>query len=195
MKLLKGYAVLSQKELDEALRNEYKRGQEVGAKDSKARIESLETGIERKDKTIAKLEKKFEDYEESTERQIENLEAKIEVYEEERDEARDVVKEQIKNADMKEMLEAKKEGLDAKEAKLKDRETKLGTEEDKRYKEGYADGVADGVRKISEITATDRENAMKVAMVAAASHTSPEVVKELNGNVKSLTEGTQNTEA
>ena len=92
------------------------------------------------------------------------------------------------------MLEAKQEGLDRKEAKLKDRETRIGVEEDGEYKHGYADGVADGVRKISEITQKDRDGAMKIAMVAAASHTPVANIKEINSELQ-LTTGDTDKEA
>lgn len=187
MKLIKGYAILSQKELNEALREEYKRGKDYGERDSKSRVESLERGLARKDKEIEKLTETHEDQVDKLNRTVEKLEATVETYEADRDEAREVVKAQMEAEDMKVMLETKKEGLDRREAKLKDREARLGEEEEGEYKRGYTDGMADGVRKISEVTAQDRENAMKVAMVAAASHSTPEVVKELNSNVKSLT--------
>lgn len=193
MKLVKGYALISQTELDEAIKDAEKRGVEKGGKESKTRIESLEKGLEKKDKQIEKLNDDYEASKDKSIREVERLEAKIEVLEEERDDVREVVKQSIENEDLAATLGAKKDGLDKQIAALKDRESKLESKEEGRYKEGYADGVADGVRKINEITQKDRDNAMKVAMVSAASHTDPRIVAEIN-NVKSLTEGTTDSE-
>lgn len=193
MKLVKGYAVLKQTELDEAIKDAEKRGAEKGSRESKARLESLEKAVEKKNKDIERLKEQAEEAEESADRHIKSLEIKIQVLEEERDDVREVVKQSIDNEDLAATLGAKKEGLDKREAALKDRESKLTSKEEGRYKEGYADGVADGVRKINEITQKDRDNAMKVAMVSAASHTDPRIVAEIN-NVKSLTEGTTDSE-
>jgi hypothetical protein len=144
----------------------------------KEAVEKLEDKNDEQKATIRSLTKKNK-----------TLQTEVDVLEADRDEAREVIQLKMEVEDKETIVQKQKELLDAREAKLKDRETKLGTEEDKRYKEGYADGVADGVRKVNEITATDRENAMKVAMVAAASHSSPEVVKELANGAKALGSG------
>lgn len=176
-KLFNGLVVLTQAELTERAKEQYRDGVEEGKKTSKTRIESLEAGLERKEKLATKLQT-----------QVTELKEIIEVHEEERDKARDVVKQQIKNEDLESMLEAKQEMLDEREARIKDQLTELDSAESKVKQSAYADGLADGLRKAHEITAQDRENAMKIAMVSAASHTPTETMKELN-NVHQLTAG------
>lgn len=194
MKTIKGYVILTREELMTREDDAFSKGEKYGARESKQRLESLEKAVEKKNKEIERLKEDAQDAEVSADREIERLNAKIEVLEEERDDVREVVKKSMENEDLTAMLTAKKDGLDKREAKLKDREAKVGNEEEGEYKRGYADGVADGVRKINEITQNDRDNAMKVAMVAAASHSTPEVVRELNTNVKSLASGTEDQE-
>lgn len=127
-------------------------------------------------------------------KKVKNLEAEIETLNKERADTRELAKQRIELEDRETEIEAVEESLERRAEKLDERESKIGDKEEGQYKTGYADGVADGVRKINEITAQDRENAMKVAMVAAASHSTPEVIRELNNGTKALTEGTKNTE-
>lgn len=108
--------------------------------------------------------------------------------EKERDEVREIEKQSLKNADTVAILKAKEESLDRREKLLDKREEKLADAEETKKMAAYADGLADGLRKAHEITEKDRENALKVAMVSAASHTSPETMKELN-NVHQITTG------
>ena len=187
-----GKVILTEEELNDKVESRYhegvKAGIEKGEASSKKRLEDLEKSIEKKNKEIERIKENAEEADESANRQIERLEAKIEVLEEERDDVREVVKKSMENEDLTAVLTAKKEGLDKREAKLKDRESKLADEEDAKSKASYADGLADGLRKAHEITQKDRENAMKVAMVSAASHTPAETMKELN-NVHQLTAG------
>ena len=183
MKTIKGYVVLKETELRELEVQQYDDGVKDGESFTEDRIESLEKGIKKKEKTIEILDRELGDA---------NL--RVEVLEEERDDVRDVVKQQIANADEESSLQAIKDGLDKREAKLKDRAARLEEDEAGEYKKGYADGVADGVRKISEITQEDRNQAMKVAMVAAASHSTPEVIKELSRGTNQLTEGITDSE-
>lgn len=171
--------VLTQEELDERFDNAY----EDGKSEQAYEVEELEEKVESQKAQIKELNRKLK-------RQA----TEIEALEEDRDEVAEVVKQKLENDNTVVILEAKKEALDRLDKELKDRESKVGKKEDGEYKKGYADGVADGVRKINEITAVDRENAMKVAMVAAASHSSPDVIKELNSNVKGLTAGTTDQE-
>ena len=174
---IRGIVITSEKKQDEVLNEYYKLAVREASIDFKDELEMLGDKLEKKNAEIKSLTKKNRD-----------LATQVEVLEEDRDDAREVVTMKMKNDDMQALLEQTKELQDEREARLKDRESKLNSKEEGRYKEGYADGVADGVRKINEITAKDRENAMKVAMVAAASHSTPEVVKELT-NVKSLGAG------
>lgn len=204
MKLVKGYALIKQTELDDALKNAEVEGAKKGEKSSKARIVELEKGLEKKTRELEKandkheleLEKINDNHNATTSklnRKIEIAETKVDILEKERDEVRDVVKQQLDNDDKEMVLDARKDSLDSKEAALKDRENKLESKEEGRYKTGYADGVADGVRKISEITQKDRDNAMKIAMVSAASHTPLQNIKEINSEYR-LTAGTEDSE-
>lgn len=147
-------------------------------KDAK-RIAELEKAVRNKDSKIEK--QRFE---------LEQAKEMIDVYEEKRDDVRSVVKQSILNADKEAVLEAKKEALDAKAAQLREKESQINYQEEGSYKNGYADGVADGVRKINEITQKYRDGAMNVAMVAAASHTPVENMKEVN-NALRITDGSQ----
>lgn len=180
MKLFKNYVILTQKELTERAKEQYDDGKETGMKSSKIRIEGLEAGIERKDKSLQKV-------------QIELAEAReaIEVHEEMRDKSRDLVMQRIKNDDAAALLDARKDTLDEREARVKDLESRLETKTDSAYKGAYADGAADMARKIGDITQADRDNAMKIAMVSAASHTNVDTMKEINSEYR-LTEGTSN---
>lgn len=182
MKIAKGYNFVSDKELEKLLKRAEKHGCEFGKRDAKKRIESLEKGLERKDKALEIMERDYND-----------AMIRIEVLEEQRDETREVVKQKIQNEDLNAVLQARQATLEEQTARLKTREEKIGNEEEGEYKRGYADGVADGVRKINEITQKDRDNAMKVAMVAAASHTPVENMKEING-VQGITAGTTDEE-
>jgi hypothetical protein len=134
------------------------------------------------------LKKKHNDTEEAKNHVIERLEAKISALEEDRADMLKVEKQSLKNADTAAILEVKKKGLDRREKSLDERENKLADAEETKKMAAYADGLADGLRKAYEITEKDRENALKVAMVSAASHTSPEIMKELN-SVHQITAG------
>lgn len=123
-----------------------------------------------------------------------NLQSEIDILNKERKNARKLTSKRIELEDREALLEANEESIERRIEFLNDRETKIGDKEEGQYKMGYADGVADGVRKINEVTAQDRENAMRVAMVAAASHSTPEVIRELNNGTKALTEGTSDQE-
>ena len=92
-----------------------------------------------------------------------------------------MVEQRLENENTKADLDAREKVVAKREKTLTEREEKVATreasEDDKRYKEGYADGVSDGVRKIGEITAADRKDAMDVAKISAASHSSSDTVK------------------
>jgi chromosome segregation ATPase len=182
MKFIKGYKLISQEELSKLEADAEVRG----AKESKQRIDELKRSVEKKNGEIEYLRQQQEDLCETAKRETERLEAKISVLEEERDEVREIEKQSLKNADTVAILNAKEESLDKREKSLDKREEKLADAEETKKMAAYADGLADGLRKAHEITEKDRENALKVAMVSAASHTSPETMKELN-NVHQIT--------
>lgn len=178
MKVFKKYVLMSDQERSDLEDSIYQRALKSVKRDFKDEIEALSDKLDAKKAEVKALTKKNKE-----------LQTEVEVLNDDRDDVREVMKLKVEIDDKEAVLSTMKELQDKREAKLKDRESRLGTEEDKRYKEGYADGVADGVRKINEITAKDRENAMKVAMVAAASHSTPEVIRELNNGAKALDSG------
>ena len=178
MKVFKKYVLMSDQERSDLEDSIYQRAVKDAKRDFKNEIEALGDKLDAKKAEVKALTKKNKE-----------LQTEVEVLNNDRDDVREVISLRMEIDDKEAALSTMKELQDRREAKLKDRENRLGTEEDKRYKEGYADGVADGVRKINEITAKDRENAMKVAMVAAASHSTPEVIKELNDGAKTLGSG------
>lgn len=65
---------------------------------------------------------------------------------------------------------------------LKEVQNEAKEEIEAKYQVGYSDGLADGLRKIHEITAEDRKNSMQVAALAAASHT-PGAAKQIAKSV------------
>ena len=174
---IRGIVITSEKKQDELMMKTCDMVARDVGEEFKIKIEALSDKLEKKNAEVKSLTKNNRD-----------LAIQVEVLEEDRGDAREVVTMKMKNDDMEALLAQTKELQDEREARLKDRESKLNSKEEGRYKEGYADGVADGVRKINEITAKDRDNAMKVAMVAAASHSTPAVVKEVM-DVKSLSSG------
>lgn len=184
MKFIKGYKLISQRELSKLEADAEVRG----AKESRQRIEELKRSIEKKNGELVNLRHQKEDLHKIAEHKIERLETKISVLEEERDDVREIEKQSIKNADTVAILNAKENSLKRREKLLDEREEKLADAEETKKMTAYADGLADGLRKAHEITEKDRENALKVAMVSAASHTSPEIMKELN-SVHKITTG------
>jgi predicted RNase H-like nuclease (RuvC/YqgF family) len=137
------------------------------------KINDLETKIEDQKDMIKTLNRKQK-----------TLSVTIEELEAERDDVRDVVKLKLEIENKQALLGSQKESLERQIAALKDREAKLDKAESHEYKKGYSDGVADGLRKISEITQKDRDNAMKIAMVSAASHTPTPNIKEINRELR-----------
>lgn len=174
--------------------NEFKNRIENLEKENKRLKKQASTLVEDHEEEIAEIDKRNDRDVKKLEKEIDRLNDVNAVLEEAQDEAREVVKAQIANADKENMLDAVKERLDVREASFKDREAKLESKEEGRYKAGYADGVADGVRKISEITQKDRDNAMKIAMVAASSHTPVQNMKEVMNVNRQLTAGTEDSE-
>lgn len=157
-------------------------------KEAEEYIKELKNLLSEEHAKTEALSKKHNDTEEAKNRVIERLETKISALEEDRADMLKVEKQSLKNADTAAILEVKKKGLDRREKSLDERENKLADAEETKKMAAYADGLADGLRKAHEITEKDRENALKVAMVSAASHTSPETMKELN-SVHQITAG------
>lgn len=173
-KLLKTSRDLKRDERDEA----YESGYEDGKAEYEAEVEELQETVDENKRTIK-----------AKNRKIAELEVELEVANKNKQDARDVVVGRLANEEKSVELKEKETALDKKAKSLTEREEQLEarttSEDDKRYKEGYADGVSDGVRKIGEITAADRKDAMDVAKISAASHSSSDTVKAvLDGKVE-----------
>lgn len=147
---------------------------------------------ERKDnsKNIENYKDKIEDLE----RRIERANAKVKVLQDDRDGVHKVMQQKLENADMKTQLEGARKILDNRTKELEKREKVIDTKEEGNYKKGYADGVSDGLRKIHEITAEDRQNLTKIAMVSAARGTAPEAVEGVTSALR-LTEGSSDSKS
>lgn len=178
-KLLRTAREVKRTERDEA----YDSGYEDGKAEYEGELdEAQETVVEQK-ATIK-----------SKNRKIAELEVELEVLNKQKSDARDVVTKRLANENVAADLKAREELVGKRETKIAEREEKVANTEvstkDSQYKAGYADGISDGVRKIGEITAADRKDAMEVAKISAASHTTSETVKAvLNGKVEaSLTD-------
>ncbi len=178
-KLLRTAREVKRDERDEA----YNNGYEDGKAEYEGELdEAQETVVEQK-ATIK-----------SKNRKIAELEVELEVLNKQKSDARDVVTKRLANENVAADLKAREELVGKRETKIAEREEKVANTEvstkDSQYKAGYADGISDGVRKIGEITAADRKDAMEVAKISAASHTTSETVKAvLNGKVEaSLTD-------
>lgn len=191
MKLFKKI-IMTETELDDLEAKYFKSGYKAGKKETKERVDNLEKSIERKNRESEKLNRTYGNTIEDKNEEIQRLKTKVSVLEEERDDIREVVKQSMENEDTAAVLSAKEDIIEKREEALAEREKELNDKEEKNYKSGYADGSADMARKIGEITQADRDNAMKVALVAASSHTPVENMREINENVKSLTSGTSN---
>lgn len=177
--VLKTARTVKQDERDEA----YNRGYEDGKAEYESELEEAQETVVEQKATIK-----------SKNRKIAELEVELEVLNKQKSDARDVVTKRLANENVAAYLKVREELVAKRETKVGEREEKVATTEvstkDSQYKAGYADGISDGVRKIGEITAADRKDAMEVAKISAASHTTSETVKAvLNGKVEaSLTD-------
>ena len=155
-------------------------------------FESKDKTIRTRNKTIRNLNEELEEFRTQCYSEISDLQLKITILEEKREDVREIINMEMTNTDKESMLNEFKSNLEKRQAKLNERETKLDTADNASYKNGYADGVSDGVREISKITQKDRDNAMKIAMVSAASHTPVDNIKEINNELR-LSEGTRDS--
>lgn len=165
---------LKRDERDEAWDNGY----EEGKSEQAAEVEELQETVDEQKSTIK-----------SKNRKINELEAEVEVLKKNQTDARKLVESRVENENTSAELSSRQSRIYKREEALDKREEELNarasSEDDKRYKEGYADGVSDGVRKIGEITAADRKDAMDVAKISAASHSNSDTVKAvLDGKVE-----------
>ncbi len=161
---------ISRDKLDSMVQKARREGVEAGREESKRRIKQLEV------EQIALDDK------------IEKSGAELKVLRADRQNVREVLKTKLEAEDLASSLTKTKELQDKREEALNKRAENLDSEEEANYVKGYADGLADGLRKVNEITEKDRENLAKIAMVSAASHTTVEAMREVNSEFR-LTEG------
>jgi len=150
----------------------------------KARREGVKAGRDESRRKVKDLELKQVDLTDK----LEKSNAELKVLREDKQNTREVLKAKIETEDLASALSKTKELQDKREKALNERAEKIDSEEEANYVKGYADGVADGLRKVHEITEKDRDNLAKVAMVAAASHTDIATMKEINSEFR-LTAG------
>jgi len=182
-KLLATAEEVKQDAIDEA----YNKGYEEAEREQEYAVEELQIKTNEQSTKIKKQA-----------REIAAKDVEIEVLTKQKSDARDVVTKRLANENIAADLKAREELVAKRETKVQTREDAVSnsevSEEDKQYKSGYADGIADGVRKIGEITQVDRQNAMDVAMVSAASHTQPETVKAVLDGSKAIKSSLANKE-
>ncbi len=162
--------IISKEKFAKRLTQKREQGYEAG-------LEEAERKLTLKDNKITKLE-----------RELSKANTELEVLREDKEEARDVLKAKIEAEDLTSILAKTKQLQDKREEALNKRAEEIDSEEEANYVKGYADGIADGLRKVHEMTEKDRDNLAKVAMVAAASHTDIATMKEINSEFR-LTAG------
>lgn len=96
-------------------------------------------------------------------KQITDLEAENKVLNQLQNDAVEVRVNSLENEEERKVLKQKELNLDKRTKALEKKETA-------EYKSGYQDGVADGLRKGYDLTASDRQNMASIAALAAASH-------------------------
>lgn len=162
--------LISRDKLDEIVQKARREGVKAGREESKRRIKQLE---------VEQI---------SLDDKLEKANAELKVLRENKETTREVLRAKIEAEDLASALSKTKELQDKREKQLNERAEKIDSEEEANYVKGYADGIADGLRKVHEITEKDRDNLAKVAMVAAASHTDIATMKEINSEFR-LTAG------
>lgn len=165
---------ISRDKLKTKLESKWHDGVKEGLARGKKQINTLEiAAVERQDK-------------------LDKATAELKVLRADRDKVRTVMQTEMEQADNAFVLAKQKQLQDARDKRLDEREAKIGDEESSLYKGAYADGVADGLRRIGEITKEDRDNMAKIAMVSAARGTDPAAVQGVADALR-ITEGTPTT--
>lgn len=143
----------------------------------------LNKEITTKDTIISKLESK-----------IEVLQSDIKGVKEERDYYKGLEVDRVKLLQDKKQLVIEKEDLDEeiklyvrRNERLDKKEQRLSELENDEYKKGYADGLADGLRKAHDITREDRKYMTMIAMSTNQS-------KAIETSMKALESGYGNSE-
>ena len=179
---------ISKESLNNKVESRYHEGVKEGLNRGKKHVKELEREVESMQDRLYALERSSSRREAELESHIDILEDLNAALEDERTEYQATVAQRLENEDLKSQLKAQKGILGSREAALGEREALIGSKEEGNYKKGYADGLSDGLRKIGEITQKDRDNAMKIALVSASSHTPIDNLKEIN-SVHQITPG------
>jgi len=125
---------------------------------------------------------------------LENAKAELDALKKTRADMRKIKKLELELEIQSDELEANQALLDSKQKRLDSRLKDLEKEDADQYKKGYADGVADGLRKVTELTEQDRNNMTKIAMVSAARGTDAAQIKGVT-DVLQLSESNANPKA
>ena len=145
----------------------------VGTKEYN-KLQSLEEDLKESKRTHSKVlrETKHSHSEEVTKinQQKRTLELKVESLEAENKALNGLRDDAVATKTLSLELEEREKTVKQKEDNVKVREDEAELEDSKKYKSGYEDGVADGLRKGYELTADDRQNMATIAALAAASH-------------------------
>ena len=141
-------------------------------------IEKLKDQLDVANSTIKTMRKQkndmaeyIEELSEKHEEKVEKLEGRIEVLEGLKNESIKLQKKEIDLETKQALLDAKTSSAVEVKKQLEVERSEYAEELEKRQRGWYADGLADGLRKVHEITAEDRKQAMQVAALAASSHT------------------------
>lgn len=113
---------------------------------------------------------------------ISELEEQLEVLEALENKRKEQSVQTIELANRETLLAAREKQYKSFETEIKRVKEEAKNEADAVAQQFYADGLADGLRKIHEITAEDRKMSMQVALVAASSHT-PGAAKKIAASV------------
>lgn len=186
--------ILTDNKVAQLERAAYKDGKEYCKALCDDTIEAQKKELKRLRRAVEKHNALVEDLKEDHKAETTRLLSRIRILEQERRDYSELVEEQLRVEDMQAVLQTRQDLLEQRENRVSERESLVEDTENGRYKEGYADGVADGIRKINEITQKDRDNAMKVAMVAASSHTPVANMREINSELRQLTASGQDSE-
>lgn len=167
---------ISKENLKELKREATKEGEKTASDMYKIQLNSLRKRVKNLEDSKSELE--------DLNRVLENR--RIEYY--------SIQEARLNNEEITSVLNAREKILKSREDSLDKREKNINSKQEANYKSGYADGVSDGLRKIHEITAEDRQNLTRIAMVSAARGTDPAAVEGVTSALR-LTEGSQDSKS
>lgn len=176
---------------------EFKRKNASSSEYHKGVIEDYKKTIENLEEDKKTLTRQNRAQQRRNDEKVEVLNEQLEAYEALQTDRLQVEKDKIELDSRDEMLTAKEAAYESFAKELKKVKEEAKTVADAAAKEGYSDGLADGLRKIGEITAEDRKQAMQVAALAASSHTPKaalKVAEGIRGDMMALNSGEDDEE-